>query len=289
MRKTSGPEGRRKPPPHRYPGTEDCPTTVCSILINSSPMKTRLLFTACALALTTQVLGQDGLYTRTRVLQEEGYTYKCDVTSYGLVTLYNTTNKLTYQYCRDNRTGKAYSHKWGSPDIMEYEDWVWPTCYSIVNKAFTPEMKAQEGSLRELIITLCINSLSGNVMEVRYKFLSSPDCIFQNVPISVFRTMELEFKKLKFKVTEEARNLNHVLLVWSQDPSETIKYTLPSTPLNPGGSIGGDGGPATDWEDGTAPTPHFTGAAPTGQEEESEGSNGDGEGLETDTVPKTLP
>ena len=101
--------------------------------------------------------------------------------------------------------------------------------------------------------------------------------------------MELEFKKLKFKVTEEARNLNYVLLVWSQDPSETIKYTLPSTPLNPGGSIGGDGGPATDWEDGTAPTPHFTGAAPTGQEDESEGSNGDGEGLETDTVPKALP
>ena len=251
-------------------------------------MKTRLLFTACALALTTQVLGQDGLYAYTRVLQGDGYAYKCDVTEYKLVTLYNINNKRTYQYCMDKRTGKVYSPKWGDPYLIEPEEWILPTCYSIVNQAFTPETKAKDG-LRLLNIVLYIDPRKGNVMEVEYNFISDPESIFWDVPTTVFRNMELEFKKLKFKVTEEAKNLNHVLFCWNQDPSETIKYTLPSTPLNPGGSIGGDGGPATDWEDGTAPTPHFTGAAPTGQEEESEGSNGDGEGLETDTVPKALP
>ena len=288
MRKTSGPEGRRKPPPHRYPGAEDCPTTVCSILINSSPMKTRLLFTACALALTTQVLGQDGLYAYTRVLQGDGYAYKCDVPEHKLVTLYNIKNERTYLYCMDKRTGKMYSPKWGDPYLIEPEEWILPTCYSIVNQAFTPETKAKDGQ-RLLNIVLYIDPQKGNVMEVTFRFLSDPESIFWDVPTTVFRNMELEFKKLKFKVTEEAKNLNHVLFSWNQDPSETIKYTLPSKPLNPGGSIGGDGGPATDWEDGTAPTPHFTGAAPTGQEDESEGSNGEGEGLETDTVPKALP
>ena len=251
-------------------------------------MKTRLLFTACALALTTQVLGQDGLYAYTRVLQGDGYAYKCDVPKHKLVTLYNIKNERTYLYCMDKRTGKVYSPKWGDPYLIEPEEWILPTCYSIVNQAFSPETKAKDGQ-RLLGITLYIDPLKGNVMEVRFRFLSDPESIFWDVPTTVFRNMELEFKKLKFKVTEEAQNLNHVLFSWDQDPSETIKYTLPSTPLNPGGSIGGDGGPATDWEDGTAPTPHFTGAAPTGQEEESEGSNGDGEGLETDTVPKALP
>ena len=251
-------------------------------------MKTRLLFTACALALTTQVLGQDGLYAYTRVLQGDGYAYKCDVPEHKLVTLYNIKNERTYLYCMDKRTGKMYSPKWGDPYLIEPEEWILPTCYSIVNQAFTPETKAKDGQ-RLLNIVLYIDPQKGNVMEVTFRFLSDPESIFWDVPTTVFRNMELEFKKLKFKVTEEAKNLNHVLFSWNQDPSETIKYTLPSTPLNPGGSIGGDGGPATDWEDGTAPTPHFTGAAPTGQEEESEGSNGDGEGLETDTVPKTLP
>ena len=251
-------------------------------------MKTRLLFTACALALTTQVLGQDGLYAYTRVLQGEDYAYKCDVPRYKLVTLYNMKNKLTYQYCTDKRTGKTYSPTWSDPNLIEPEEWILPTCYSIVNQAFTPEMKAKDG-LRLLGIVLYVDPWTGDVMEVKYQFISHPKSIYRDVPLSVFRNMELEFKKLKFKMTEEAQNLNFVLFSWDQDPSETIKYTLPSTPLNPGGSIGGDGGPATDWEDGTAPTPHFTGAAPTGQEEESEGSNGNGEGLETDTVPKTRP
>ena len=251
-------------------------------------MKTLLLFISSTICFAASIFAQSGLYSKTGVILGDGYAYKCDVPEHKLVTLYNIKNERTYLYCMDKRTGKMYSPKWGDPYLIEPEEWILPTCYSIVNQAFTPETKAKDGQ-RLLNIVLYIDPQKGNVMEVTFRFLSDPESIFWDVPTTVFRNMELEFKKLKFKVTEEAQNLNHVLFCWNQDPSETIKYTLPSKPLNPGGSIGGDGGPATDWEDGTAPTPHFTGVAPTGQEEESEGSNGDGEGLETDTVPKTRP
>jgi hypothetical protein len=169
-----------------------------------------LFITLCSMAIQAQTY----YYNESKTFKMTGYTYKCDTTTYKLVTLYNINNKLTNCLERDMVTGKPF---WGNeynPLIADH--WTKPKCYSIVNNAFTAEEKLRcKGE--KLIIYLYINSQTGKLMEVKYNFTSNDP--FATIPVSTYRKIETELKEnVWFTPTEEGKKLNYIFLFWAQEP-----------------------------------------------------------------------
>lgn len=192
--------------------------------------------TSLIIALFYTVIGsaQTYHYIETETLEGDGYTYQCDV-KYGLATLYNKENKLTYEDNIDNRTGRMYSPN-GKEMCLEEETWTKPKCFSIVNQAFTAEEKAKVAG-REFTISLCISPQSGRIIEVYFNFLASKRNPYTTIPVSVYRKIEVELKKnIYFTPTKVGKNLSYILLWWRQDPNVTIKDKS-NEPLKPSGPI----------------------------------------------------
>lgn len=71
-------------------------------------MKTKLLF-LLLLSCVTTVSAQTYYYNNTKIFNENGYTYQCDVPASKMVTLYNKENRFTYIDMVNKTTGKVYS------------------------------------------------------------------------------------------------------------------------------------------------------------------------------------
>ena len=81
-------------------------------------------------------------YEQTRTFVKDGYTYQCDVEKGVWVYLYNKDRKLYGQKQIDVKTGKGYTYNFEGQHIKE-DNWTKPKAYSIVNQAFSPELRSQ--------------------------------------------------------------------------------------------------------------------------------------------------
>ena len=99
----------------------------------------------CAVYTTAQT----NYYIETRIFQEDGYTYQCDVLS-GIIRLYNKENKLTYvpQIFKDTKEVPDFGFDFD--DVVE-ETWTRPKNLSIVNNAFTPEQKLRQRDRKSVV------------------------------------------------------------------------------------------------------------------------------------------
>jgi hypothetical protein len=174
-----------------------------------------LLLIALMLCCAMGIKAQTYYYNESKTFKMTGYTYKCDTETFKLVTLYNINNVLTHSAEIYNATGKIFSMRYSSA-TLEKDHWTKPKCYSIVNNAFTAEEKLRcKGE--KLIIYLYINSQTGRIMEVKYRFLSIDP--FATIPVSTYRKIETELKEnVWFTPTEEGKKLNYIFLFWAQEP-----------------------------------------------------------------------
>ena len=55
--------------------------------------------------------------------------------------------------------------------------------------------------------------------------------IYTQVPVSVYREIEVELKKnVQFTPSDVGKNLNYIFMFWEQDPNVTIKDTIDTPP-----------------------------------------------------------
>lgn len=179
---------------------------------------------------------QTNYYPETKTFHENDYTYQCDVDEASMVSLYNA--ECTYYKTEqiDMTTGKRYEFTPGKPPLAR-EPYTKPKCFAIVNKAFPPEVKARIDG-RELMIKLYIETATGKIADVVFKFTTGNLAkIYTQVPVSVYREIEVELKKnVRFTPSAVGKKLNYIFMFWKQDPNVTIK----STPLTPGGQVDPD-------------------------------------------------
>ena len=160
------------------------------------------------------IYAQSNLYKETKLIQEDGYTYQCKVSSTILVDLYNIDQQFVKQTQTNRRTGKNSGIKDSYTPQFERETWSRPKCYSIVRNAFSEEEKQRLKGQR-LTISLYIHPDTGKVVDVSFSFSNREN--FATIPIDVYRKIELELKKnIWFVPTEHGKQFNYILLWWEQ-------------------------------------------------------------------------
>ena len=159
------------------------------------------------------IYAQSSLYSETKQIQGDGYTYQCKVVGI-LAELYNTNQQFVEQTQKNRRTGENSSIKDSYTPKFERDTWTRPKCYSIVRNAFSEEEK-QKLKGEFLKISLYINPDTGKVTDVMFSFSKRGD--FATIPIDVYRKIELELKKnIWFTPTEHGKQFNYILLWWKQ-------------------------------------------------------------------------
>lgn len=196
-------------------------------------MKTIFTFLFLSLCCTgIRLTAQTNYYPETKTFHEDGYTYQCDVDEASMVSLYNASCTYYKTEQIDLSTGKRYEYIPGKPPLAR-EARTKPQCFAIVNRAFPPEIKARIDG-RELTIVLYIESVTGKIVDVVFNFLTGRLAeIYTQVPVSVYREIEVELKKnVRFTPSAIGRNLSYIFMFWTQDPNVTIQ-NAPLKPLEP--------------------------------------------------------
>ena len=168
-------------------------------------------------------------YTTTKTIAGNGYTYRCDIDSYGDdVTLYNINNQLTYTKWRYKNGEMPY---FDIQDVVE-EGWTKPHSYSIVNNAFSTTEKAWiRAAGHSFNVEMIIDSNTGRVSEVYFTFPSTSR--FQQIPLSTFRTIEVNLKsRIWFTLTVEGRKMVYCMRGWGHN-FRTVPDNIPLPPLPP--------------------------------------------------------
>ena len=157
-------------------------------------------------------------YQTTQSYEREGYTYQCDVPPYKLVTLYNKENTLTYEKIVYKSTQKVFDQKYLlEPKVVEDDEAMCKKAWYIVNDAFTRE-EARIFDNEELMFTLCLDSETGKVKEVRFDFLTISS--YAKFPIERYREIEMKLKaEVQFTPSEVGKQLNYIMMLWSIEPT----------------------------------------------------------------------
>lgn len=178
---------------------------------------------------------------RSDTLRMDNYTYVCDtLPEYGNVCLFNIENHPG----RDNITylngDPIPINPWDSPDWYVITPEMEKQITNIVNNAFSAEqVEMLDG--KEFSILFDISSVSGHITDVYFNFFTfSP---YVNIPVDVFRQMEVEFKSnIVFELTDEGKKLTYCGMFWWDCPTNSRDDTLPTPGLPFDGSGGGGEG-----------------------------------------------
>lgn len=166
------------------------------------------------------------IYKKTDTFWVEGYTYQCDVDDGSqFVTLYNKENTLTYENIVYKATGKTYIGSWNETKVIVSDRMMSQQADFIVDQAFTKSM-ADEIGKKELTITMLLSPDTGKVIEVNFNF-----CTFEpyaRVPLYVYREIEVKLKEqIYFKPGEVGKQLNYIMLAWTQKPKGKLSPLIP--------------------------------------------------------------
>ena len=172
----------------------------------------------------------------------DNYTYVCDtLPEAGNICLYNVENHpgredMTYL----NGETLPYIAPWDSPDWYVITPEMERQITNIVNNAFSAEqVEMLDG--RKFNILFYISSTNGSITDVYFNFFTfSP---YVNIPVGVFRQMEVEFKSnIGFELTDEGKKLTYCDMFWWDCPTDSRDDTSPTPGLPFDGSGGGGEG-----------------------------------------------
>jgi hypothetical protein len=162
-----------------------------------------VLFAANAIAQTNH-------YTVTKTFNENGYTYQADVRG-NIVVLYNKANQFTGDLKWGFKDGTRPGQDFWSDGIDITTDNRTTTrnqISTIIRNALSTAERQRIGN-NELDVTLRINPETGTVFEVEFQMRSNNP--FKTIPVSVFRTIELNLKsQLRIPATAKGKRLNYI-------------------------------------------------------------------------------
>lgn len=172
-------------------------------------MKTKTLI--ILLFCVTNLFAQTNFYTETKVFNEEEYSYQCNVSPRGHVTLYNAFNSWIGVEQKFKETNEQFDNEDNELDLTTYESWLQyrNEFYKIMNDAFLNidrEILRKRGTLH---FEFYINSKTGKVEDISF-FFNRHSC-YVHLPISFFRQLELVLKeKCQFVTTDFAKTINYI-------------------------------------------------------------------------------
>lgn len=159
---------------------------------------------------TTCIMSQTNYYTATKSFNKQGYTYQCDVSESGSVTLYNKNNKWTYTPQKIKSTGEIFYVTAENYVPVLLEDAIGVASDKkmelAIDNAFVKYKDQLKG--REIIITICINSDTGKIDEVYFEFANFGP--YATIPVSVFRELETKLVGLQYTLSPLAKTFNYV-------------------------------------------------------------------------------
>lgn len=179
-------------------------------------MKRTLLLT-CLSALILTIQAQTNYYTETKIFYENGYTYQCYVEA-KWVDLYNK-NYTTYAHGRVTQVFKDTGETFY---LLHYErvaqmydnDETRENGKNKVRAILAPYKSILKD--KELLMKFVINSDTGKIDEVYFGFTQIGP--YAQLPISVFREIELSLIGTQFKLTDFGKRLNYLYMWWAVAP-----------------------------------------------------------------------
>ncbi|MBR4924026.1 MAG: DUF5043 domain-containing protein [Bacteroidaceae bacterium] len=175
----------------------------------------KLLFTLVAIFNSLFLFSQTNYYSETKTFTESDYTYKTEVYSWGIIKLYNTSNSWINKSMMYKGTDQIYIKSDLGEDLFDHASWLVgeENIQTIVSSAFSRDEKRMIGD-KEMIITMYVNSTTGRIDDVMFKFFD--DSPYRFVPVSTYRKIELDIKQnVQMTLTEAGRNLNYIY--WWKD------------------------------------------------------------------------
>ncbi|MDR0332026.1 MAG: DUF5043 domain-containing protein [Dysgonamonadaceae bacterium] len=166
------------------------------------------------LLFATSAIAQTNLYsielgTKT-ILQGNGFTYQAR--NSGMIILYNTANQFSFPGSQGLKNGSAIPETFWSDGVYSFSnnsDVIENQITTIVRNALSAAERQRIGNHKLKVISR-INPDTGVISEVEFRFmLDSP---FNTIPLSVYRTIEVNLKnQVKFTPTAKGRQLNFIL------------------------------------------------------------------------------
>lgn len=156
------------------------------------------------------LLAQENFYKNTKTFKEQGYTYQCDVSKSGSVTLYNKNNKWTYTPQKIKSTGEIFYVTAENYVPVLIEDAIGVASDKkmelAIDNAFVKYKEQLEG--RQIFIITCINSDTGKIDEVYFEFVNFGP--YACIPVSVYRELETKLVGLQYTLSPLAKTFNYV-------------------------------------------------------------------------------
>lgn len=177
----------------------------------------RILLLTCLFFLIQAIQAQPNYYTETKTFYENGYTYQCDVEPSGRIILYNesyaTLAEDVTQIFKDTGDTFYLLHYEREKQIYDY------MITSNVGKNSVKTILAPYKSIlkdKELLMEFVVNSVTGKIDEVYFRIYRGGPYV--QIPISVFREIELSLIGTQFNLTEFGKRLNYLYLCWAVAP-----------------------------------------------------------------------
>lgn len=209
-------------------------------------MKTRILFIVVCLYMGAHCVAnaqynpqKKDLYKSDTICMEN-YAYVCDtlINRVHLRNIDNSDDKGLVVYKDTGELPDGDLFEWSHVNHIQKPIELQRRMAKIVDDAFTVDQAASLNG-KFLMIKLYISSVTGEITDVYFNFHKSTG--YSQIPIAVFRTIELQLKEqIVFELTEEGRKMNYCYLAWTQCPTGYVAPTLdPDMPFD--GSGGGEG------------------------------------------------
>lgn len=174
-------------------------------------MKTHIL-TILLLFAVNNLFSQTNYYTETKTIHENGYTYQVDKYGSGIIDVYNKENKWINKKQTYKSTGEYFYMPDYGLELLDYNAYISARkiLVDILEESYSEEEKKQIKNIgKKCIIDFYINSETGRVDDVRFSF--DELSYYINIPISVFRNIELKIKeKVHFVVTDEGEKISYI-------------------------------------------------------------------------------
>ena len=171
-----------------------------------------LFLTIALLFVTNSLYSQTNYYTETKTFYEDGYTYQVDRCESGNIDVYNKDNKWINKDQTYKSTGEYFEMPDYGLELLDNKSYraMRNVFYNVLEEILSKtENKSIINEEQICFINFYIDSETGKVDDVRFSFHRTSGYV--NIPISVFREIELKIKDLlTFVVTEEGKKINYI-------------------------------------------------------------------------------
>ena len=174
-----------------------------------------LLFFVLSFVCAFVSVAQTNYYPETKIFNESDYIYKAEVSSWGIINLYNTSNRWIGKNQMYKGTNEKYSMSDVGEDMFDLASWriSRKKLRTILSNALGRDEKRMIGD-KEIILTMYVNSTTGKIDDITFEFFE--DSPYRFIPVLTYWKIEQEIKQsIQLTLTDAGRRLNYIY--WWED------------------------------------------------------------------------